>query len=120
MSTQGSLAIEISWSDRRLEEACSSDRVGARRWGPGNWRRLKLRLASLAAAPTLRDMAGVPGNCHQLRADRAGEFAVYLWGSYRLVFEPDHNPLPGLPDGGIDRGRITKIVIKEVVDYHGN
>ena len=42
-----------------------------------------------------------------------------LWGSYRLVFEADHNPLPLLDDGGIDRARVTKIVIKEVVDYHG-
>lgn len=76
-------------------------------------------MASLTAAPTLQDMEGVPGNCHQLHADRAGEFAVDLWGSYRLIFEPGHNPLPELPDGGIDRARVTKIVIKEVIDYHG-
>jgi len=102
-----------------LEKDCSHDRQGVVRWGPENWPRLKRRLASLAGAPTLQDMDGVPGNCHQLRADRAGQFAVDLWGSYRLVFEPDHDPLPELPDGGIDRARVTKIVIKEVVDYHG-
>jgi toxin HigB-1 len=71
------------------------------------------------AAPTLQDMEGAPGNCHQLRADRAGEFAVYLWGSYRLVFEADHDPPPLREDGGIDRTRVTRISIKEVVDYHG-
>jgi len=102
-----------------LEKTCSDDRQGAKRWGAENLPRLKRRLASLMAAPTLQDMEGVPGNCHQLHADRAGEFAVDLWGSYRLVFEPDHDPLPELPDKGIDRARVTKIVIKEVVDYHG-
>lgn len=111
--------IETSWSNRRLEKTCSDERRGTKRWGGDNWPRLKRRLASLMAAPTLQDMEGVPGNCHQLRADRAGEFAVDLWGSYRLVFEPDHEPLPRLPDGGIDRTRVTKILIKEVIDYHG-
>jgi hypothetical protein len=74
---------------------------------------------ALLVAPTLADMEGVPGNCHQLSADRVGQFAVHLWGSYRLVFEPDHDPVPRLNDGGIDRARITQIKIKEVVDYHG-
>jgi plasmid maintenance system killer protein len=113
------LAIEISWPNRKLEKMCSQDRQGAARWGAENWPRLKRRLAALAGAPTLQDMDGVPGNCHQLHTDRAGQFAVDLWGSYRLVFEPDHDPLPKLPDGGIDRARVTKIVIREVVDYHG-
>lgn len=64
-------------------------------------------------------MDGVPGNCHQLHADRAGQFAVHLCGQVRLVFAPANNPLPTASDGGIDRTRVTKIEIKEVVDYHG-
>ena len=64
-------------------------------------------------------MDGVPGNCHQLSADRDGKFAVDLWGPYRLTFAPDHDPVPTLPDGGIDKSQVTKITIEEVVDYHG-
>lgn len=64
-------------------------------------------------------MDGVPGACHQLHGDRAGDFAVNLWGAYRLVFVPDHDPSPLLADGGIDRAKVTRILIKEVVDYHG-
>jgi proteic killer suppression protein len=112
-------AIEISWSSRKLKKACSDDRQGCKQWGTDNWKLLKRRLAALLGAPTLADMDGVPGNCHQLHADRRGEFAVSLWGSYRLTFEPAQNPLPTLSDGGIDRTRVTKIEIKEVVDYHG-
>lgn len=41
-----------------------------------------------------------------------------LWGQYRLIFEPDHEPLPELLDGGVDRAKVTKILIREVVDYH--
>lgn len=112
-------AIEISWSSTKLDKACSDDRQGRKNWGADNWKLLKRRLTALQAAPTLGDMDGTPGNCHELRADRKGEFALYLWGSYRLVFEPVDEPLPTRPDGGIDRIRVTKIEIKEVVDYHG-
>jgi proteic killer suppression protein len=102
-----------------LEKTCSDDRQGSKHWGADQWKLLKRRLLALLGAPTLADMEGVPGKCHQLRADRSGEFAVYLWGSYRLVFEPDHGPVPTLDDGGIDKTKITRIRIKEVVDYHG-
>jgi proteic killer suppression protein len=64
-------------------------------------------------------MDQAPGNCHQLHADRAEQFAVSLWGSFRLVFQADHEPLPRLDDGGIDKTQVTKIRIEEVVDYHG-
>jgi plasmid maintenance system killer protein len=115
-----SLPIEISWSSRKLEKSCSDDRRGTTRWGADHWKLLKRRLAALHGAPTLADMAGVPGNCHQLHADRIGDFAVYLWGSFRLIFGPDHDPPPRLDGGGIDPSKVTRITIKEVVDYHGN
>jgi proteic killer suppression protein len=107
------------WASSKLEKACSDDRHGRREFGADNWKLLKRRLAALYAAPTLADMDGVPGSCHQLGADRSGQFAVSLLGPFRLVFEPTDNPLPRLSDGGIDKARVTKIEIKEVVDYHG-
>lgn len=81
---------------------------------------MKRRLATLRAAPTLKDMDGAPGRCHPLGADRTGQFAVSLWGQFRLIFVPDHDPVPRLHDGGIDPALITKISITEVVDYHGD
>jgi plasmid maintenance system killer protein len=110
--------IKIAWADHKLERSCTGDRAGKKRWG-GNWKLLQRRLASLLAAPTLKDMDGAPGRCHPLSADRDGDFAVHLWGAYRLVFAPDDDPVPLLADGGIDTEHVTSIVIKEVVDYHG-
>ncbi len=112
--------IEISWSDHKLEKMCANAKAGQRRWGAEHWKILQRRLASLDAAPTLKDLEGVPGRCHPLTADRSGQFAMTLWGSFRLVFVPDHDPIPTLPDGGIDRSHVTKISITEVVDYHGD
>lgn len=45
---------------------------------------------------------------------------MHLWGQYRLVFTPDHDPVPRLDDGGIDRASVRAIRIEEIVDYHGN
>ena len=111
--------IDISWSDPKLQKSCSSDRQGRRTLGAEQWKVLQRRLVSLEAAPTLADMAGVPGNCHQLSGDRAGQFALNLRGSYRLIFEPNHDPIPCADDGGIDRSLVTRVLITEVVDYHG-
>ncbi len=60
-----------------------------------------------------------PGKCHALGANRADHFAVHLWGQYRLIFFPNHDPVPQVDDGGIDLTAVTQITITEVVDYHG-
>jgi len=62
----------------------------------------------------------MPGRTHPLTADRKGEFAIGLWRGYRLVFAPNHDPVPNDATGGIDQARVTRIVIREVVDYHGD
>lgn len=60
-----------------------------------------------------------PARCHELVADRAGQFAVSVKDPYRLIFEPAGTPVPRTRDGGIDRSKVTKIAIIGVVDYHG-
>jgi len=81
---------------------------------------LKRRLATLGAAPTMRDLDGAPGKFHPLSANRSGQFALHLWGQFRLIFVPDHDPIPTTDDGGIDQAHVTRISITEVVDYHGD
>ena len=103
-----------------MEKNCATDKAGQCRWGTDNWKIMKRRLASLAAVSTLAEMVGVPGRCHQLGGDRRGQFAVDLWGSYRLIFVPNYDPIPCSKDGGIERSLVTSILIVEVVDYHGD
>ena len=110
--------IEVRWSNRKLEEACSSEPIGRRRYGAAEFRKLQVRLAALAAAPSLETMRSLPGRCHQLVGDRRGEFAIDLWGQYRLVFLADHDPVPRDETGTIVWAAITRIVIMEIVDYH--
>lgn len=63
-------------------------------------------------------MKAVPGSCHALTGKRHGQFSISLDGPYRLVFEPDHDLVPTLDDGGIDRTAVTQVMIVEVIDYH--
>lgn len=46
--------------------------------------------------------------------------SVTVKDNWRIVFVPDHDPVPLLPDGGIDVANVTAVEIIEVVDYHGN
>ncbi len=60
-----------------------------------------------------------PERCHELKMNLAGRFAVVLKDNWRLIFRPDHQPVPTKEDGGIDPLRVTAIMIEAVDDYHG-
>lgn len=117
---EAAVLIEISWASARLARVAASDVLGTRRWGPERWPRIKVRIATLLAAPNLAAMVGMPGKLHMLSGDREGQFALTVSASYRLVFEVGDDPIPRQPDGGIDISRVTRIRILGVVDYHGD
>ena len=81
--------------------------------------RLQQRLAEIQAADTLDDISRLPpARCHELSQDRKGQLAVDLVHPKRLIFEPDHNPLPRKPDGGLDWSHVTSICVIDIIDYH--
>ena len=120
LGTAGADPIELSWADKKLEEAASTERALKRRWGKES-RVLATRLAALRAADTLDVLTrtGVAGRCHALTGDLKGQYAMHLWGPVRLVFEPANDPIPRKPDGGIDEKLVTAARILRVADYHG-
>jgi toxin HigB-1 len=111
-------AIEIAWSDRKLANSSKTDRAGQKRFGQHRWKLLRRRLAALEGAATLRDLRGV-GGFHVLTADLAGSFALALDGPYRLLFRPDHDPVPLFDDGGVNEAAVTRVLIEGVSNYHG-
>ena len=62
----------------------------------------------------------IPGGCHELREDRAGQLAVDVTKNLRLIFRPTEDPPPAKDDGGLDWKAVTAITILEVADYHGD
>lgn len=111
--------MEISFANKKLEKAFGDQRLLVRVHGAVRVRKLKQRLDDLESADTLAVMRHLPGRCHELTGDRAGQFALDLDHPYRLIFEPDHYPVPSKEDGGIDWTAVTAVCIIAVEDYHG-
>lgn len=88
-------------------------------YGPECGKKLGRRLDDLRAAANLETMRKLPGRCHELKAERAGQLSIDLKHPMRLIFEPDHDPTPTKQDGGIDWLEVTCIKILEIEDYHG-
>lgn len=79
---------------------------------------IRRRLDDLRAAPTLESMRHLPGRCHELRENRAGQLSIDLDGPYRLLFSIGDNPVPVKPDGGLDWSKVTTIVVLGVENTH--
>lgn len=81
--------------------------------------KLQMRLGQMQAAETLADLLLVPGaRCHALTGNLKGKFAVDLAHPYRLIFSPDHDPLPRKEDGGLILEEVTAVVVQAIKDYH--
>ena len=109
--------MEISFATRRLEKTFNTERELTRRFGDRMARTMMVRMVVLRNAAILSDVPVTrPGRRHQLTQDRDELFAVDLVHPQRLVFEPNHNPIPREDDGWIDTDRVTAITIIEVID----
>ncbi len=111
--------MNIAFRTRKLEKAFNDETILKRQYGSRRAKAIAMRMAVLKSA---RNLAGVPttppDRRHQLVGDRDERFAVDLVHPYRLVFAPDHAPIPRDDDGGIDIERVTSITVEDVVDYH--
>ena len=111
--------MEISFAASKFQKLCNNESKLRGQYGPECAEKLQRRLASFAAAECLEDLRHLPQmRCHELTGDRKGQLAVDLEHPKRLIFVPDHEPLPKLPSGALDWRLVTKIQVVEIVDYH--
>jgi proteic killer suppression protein len=108
--------MDLSFLSADLRKLCEVSSVAQRRLGRDSAKRLRTRLAELLAAAAVSEL--VAGDPHPLVNDRAGQYSLKLAGGHRLVFAPDHEPVPMLDVGGIDWRRVTKVQIVFIGDYH--
>jgi len=110
--------MEISFATSKLAKLCNSEKRLKGGYGPRMASVIRRRLMDLHAAETLASMRDVPGRCHPLTENLDGLFAVDLVHPKRLVFAPDHDPVPQLRNGGVDWSKVTKIEVAGIGDYH--
>jgi proteic killer suppression protein len=110
--------VDILFKERKLEKQCNrhSELVWAH--GPRRAQLIRARLDALRAATCLEDLRNVSGRLHELRGDRRNQLSFDLDHPYRLIFAPDHNPVPSKEDGGMDWVRVTAVKILGIVDTH--
>jgi proteic killer suppression protein len=109
--------LEVSFDDIDLAETFRNARELRKKHGAVRTTKIQQRLKHLAAAETLADMRSMPGRCHELRGDRAGQLSLDLDHPYRLLFRPAGNPGPG-PGGGLDWSAVRAVVVIGVEDTH--
>ncbi len=110
--------MKIGFKNRKLANTFNDDILLARHYGK-NSKYIMRRMSVLRAAVNLSQVSSKkPERCHELKGDRKGEYAVDLKQPYRLVFTPDHKPVPRLDNGNFDLKSVTAIIILGVEDYH--
>lgn len=111
--------MDIGFKTSKLEKTFNAESMLIKQYGKDTARQIMRRMVVLKAAPTLADVPHTPPErCHQLAGDRKGQFAVDVGQPKRLIFTPDHDPVPQRAEGGLDLTRITRIIILAVEDYH--
>lgn len=109
----------ISIRGRKLKKRLNSEKALVAAYGKENAGAIKRSLHFLRAAPTLAYVPHAPPTRrHELTGQKKGQFSVDLKHPLRLIFVPDHDPVPLKEDGGIDLARVTEIEIIGVEDTH--
>jgi proteic killer suppression protein len=113
------IILDISFTSSRMEKLFNSSENLIKAFGEPQATKIELRMEVLQVADNLGLVPHtVPERRHELVGKRKGQFAVNLKHPYRLVFEPDHDPIPLKDDGGIDLEQVTAVKILDVIDYH--
>jgi proteic killer suppression protein len=114
--------VDISFKTKKLEKFFNEGTQLERDHGALRARKIRLRMKEFRAAVTLKDFwppKSPPGRCHELnKGQRKGQLSVDLDHPYRLIFVPNHDPLPKLEDGGLDWSLVTAVEIQGVENTH--
>lgn len=110
--------MKINFKTNKLKKQLTIPKEMAKAFGQVS-KMINQRMKELKAADNLEVMRTIPAaKCHELTQNRKGQLAVKVSGNYRLIFIPDHDPVPSNDDGGMDWTSITIIEVIEIDDYH--
>ena len=113
--------MDISFKSTKLEKVFNEGKRLKKVHGEIRAKKIGIRLKELRAATSLYDFwppKSSPDRCHELTKERKGQLSVDLDHPYRLIFEPNHNPVPSKPDGGLDWRQVKAIMITGIEDTH--
>lgn len=110
--------MKITFTHKKLENLVNDDRKMLKEFGKIRAQKLRLRLTQLLDAESLEDVRFMPGNYHELKNERKGQWACDLDQPYRLIFTPHEKPIPINEDGQYVWIEIKGVEVIEIVNYH--
>lgn len=110
--------MNITFADRKLRKLSNNDAMLFKKYGSVRAEKLRLRLKDLMFADSLEDTRHLPGNYHELKNNRKGQWACDLDQPYRLVFKPHEHPIPIDNAGQYIWKEITGVEILGIFNYH--
>ena len=110
--------MKITFADKKLEKLANDDRKVLAALGKIRATILIRRLTQLEDATTLEEVRNLPGNYHELKNDRKGQWSCDLDQPYRLVFTPHENPIPTNEAGQYTWIEIKGVEVIEITNYH--
>jgi len=115
--------MDITFKNKKLAKCFNEGRNLDATHGRLRAKKIRIRLNEFRAAESLMDFwppKSPPARCHELtEGKRKGQLSVDLDHPYRLIFIPDHSPIPVKKDGGLDWTMVNIIKIIGVEDTHG-
>jgi proteic killer suppression protein len=110
--------LRIDFKNKKLCKQLTQSKE-LRKLGPRRAELVQRRLSEIEASDNLAILKLLPGpRLHPLKGTRQGQLSADLDHPYRLIFEPDHDPIPKLESGGFDWKAITAVRIIEIADTH--
>jgi proteic killer suppression protein len=110
--------MNITFADRKIRKCANDDRLALREFGKIRFEIFKKRMNALYMAENLEELRHLPGNWHELRNERKGQWACDLDQPYRLIFEPQEKPIPTNQSGKYIWIEIKAVEIIEIINYH--
>ncbi|MCX6016451.1 MAG: hypothetical protein NT020_12830 [Chloroflexales bacterium] len=113
--------MDVTFASKKLQKICASPNALIRVSGVACARNIQQRLMVLLAFTTyLSEFVPMskPERCHELKGDRQVQLAMDIGERWRLLYRPNHQPLPRKPDGGLDWHAVTAIIITEISDHY--
>lgn len=114
--------MDISFKNRKIEKEFNEGARLQKTHGKLRADKIKRRMAELRAAQNLKDFwppKSGPSRCHELtEGNRRGQISMNLDHPYRLIFVPNHDPVPRLQNKELDWLKVTAITIIGIEDTH--
>jgi proteic killer suppression protein len=114
--------LDIFFKSKKLQKSIDEGSQLEKMHESKRAKKIQIRMAELRAAESLMDFwppKSGPSRCHELtQGRRNGQLSVDLDHPYRLIFVPEHEPVPEREGGGLDWSKVTAVKILGVEDTH--